>query len=33
VSTVDISPLVAVTIALWGVGTQKAAREPLVAWG
>jgi hypothetical protein len=32
VSTVDISPLVAVTIALWGVGTQKAAREPLAAW-
>jgi hypothetical protein len=31
-STVDISPLVAVTLALWGLETQASYREPLAAW-
>jgi hypothetical protein len=31
-STVDISPLVVVTLALWGAETQSSYREPLAAW-
>lgn len=31
-SAVDISPLVAVTLALWGVATQEETKEPLFAW-
>jgi hypothetical protein len=31
-SSVDISPLVAVTLALWGTETQASYREPLAAW-
>jgi hypothetical protein len=31
-SSVDISPLVAVTLALWGVPGGSANKEPLVAW-
>jgi hypothetical protein len=31
-SSIDISPLVAVTLALWGVETQASYREPLAAW-
>lgn len=31
-SAVDISPLVAVTLALWGVATQDEQKEPLFAW-
>lgn len=31
-SSVDISPLVAVTLALWGVESQEPDLEPLVGW-
>lgn len=31
-STVDISPLVAVTLARWGLGEKRPPAEPLVAW-
>jgi hypothetical protein len=31
-SSVDISPLVVVTLALWGAETQSSYREPLAAW-
>jgi hypothetical protein len=31
-SSIDISPLVAVTLALWGVETQASYREPMAAW-
>ena len=31
-SSVDISPLVTVTLALWGTETQASYREPLAAW-
>jgi hypothetical protein len=31
-SSIDISPLVAVTLALWGAETQASYREPLAAW-
>jgi hypothetical protein len=31
-SSVDISPLVVVTLALWGTETQSSYREPLAAW-
>jgi hypothetical protein len=31
-SSVDISPLVTATIALWGVGTQSGASNPMAAW-
>lgn len=31
-SAVDISPLVAVTLALWGAATAPAWKEPMVSW-
>lgn len=31
-STVDICPLVAVTLALWGVESKSRSREPMFAW-
>lgn len=31
-SSVDISPLVTATVALWGVGTQTSTSSPMAAW-